>query len=383
MADFYEHSTASRALVDNSFSDNKELDKAYNDVRFIEPLISEKVWNAVDSLGNELIGTQFAMKTASSVNDKLERVQQKMQDSELDINLPEVFSQIKDLIRYTEICPHDDIMKVAEATIKKLEEDGFTLSGYKNYFLKPYPQTGYKGLHLNFISPYGQEIELQVHSKESFETKQNGHDLYEKVRAVATQEEDKKALIAEMVALHRKTPNPAGYDRFCPNQERTNGKIRAEWTMSADEKDRIREQNSSRVQIYSSEYAFHSNDRNRTMVFDIYFDGKECLNGFNNIYSDGSAQAYQNYTDKGRAKIMSVDKAGHEILTKETQQRTFTLGKAVYLAGVAERTNQIYDNRFANADFEKYRGLAEAIIRCNSERNRTIDNLKSHSHNRE
>lgn len=38
-----------------------------------------------------------------------------------------------------------------------MEKQGYALSGVKNYFSHPYPDTGYKGMHLNFISPYGQE----------------------------------------------------------------------------------------------------------------------------------------------------------------------------------------------------------------------------------
>ena len=41
-------------------------------------------------------------------------------------------------------------------------------------------------MHLNFISPYGQEIELQVHSKSSFDAKQEGHTLYERIRKMST-----------------------------------------------------------------------------------------------------------------------------------------------------------------------------------------------------
>ena len=37
-----------------------------------------------------------------------------------------------------------------------MEKQGYAISSVKNYFSHQYPYTGYKGMHINFISPYGQ-----------------------------------------------------------------------------------------------------------------------------------------------------------------------------------------------------------------------------------
>lgn len=41
------------------------------------------------------------------------------------------------------------------------------------------------------ITPGGQKFEFQVHSKESFEAKQEGHKLYEIIRSEKISDEDK------------------------------------------------------------------------------------------------------------------------------------------------------------------------------------------------
>lgn len=94
---------------------------------------------------------------ASSVEDKLLRSEAAHSKDGRSFFPKDSLLQFKDAIRYTEICDHDNITQITKRTIDAMEKQGYALSGVKNYFSHPYPDTGYKGMHLNFISPYGQE----------------------------------------------------------------------------------------------------------------------------------------------------------------------------------------------------------------------------------
>ena len=193
---------AKEALFDNQLSKYPQYQFDYDAIRLSEPLITNDLLSISDSLGTSWSGLEYAVKTASSVDSKLERMNSKNQDVDIDI------SKVGDAIRYTQICKHDDIASVARDTIEKLQEKGYFLKNINNYYSRPYPNTGYKGLHLNFISPSGQPFELQVHSNESFQAKQEGHELYEKMRAISTPITEKQALAPRINQIHSAVPNP-------------------------------------------------------------------------------------------------------------------------------------------------------------------------------
>ncbi|MBO4847151.1 MAG: hypothetical protein J5525_12775 [Lachnospiraceae bacterium] len=194
---------AKEALFDNQLSKYPQFQFDYNAIRLSEPLITNDLLSISDSLGTSWSGLEYAVKTASSVDDKLERESNRNKDEDVNIS-----NNVKDTIRYTQICKHDDIAGVAKDTIEKLQEKGYFLKNINNYYSRPFPNTGYKGLHLNFISPSGQAFELQVHSNESFQAKQEGHELYEKMRAISTPITEKQALAPRINQIHSAVPNP-------------------------------------------------------------------------------------------------------------------------------------------------------------------------------
>ena len=164
------YKSGTMAMVNHTFTSEQLNDKLfyeYNKIRVIEPLITSAINNVADNLETEFSGLEYSVKTAPSVEDKLLRAEKR--DTSGRFSPKRELANFKDMIRYTEICNHRDIASVTKDTIEFMKEQGYTLSGTKNYYTHPFGATGYKGIHLNFISPYGQEIELQVHSKESFD----------------------------------------------------------------------------------------------------------------------------------------------------------------------------------------------------------------------
>ena len=203
------YKSGTMAMVNHTFTSEQLNDKLfyeYNKIRVIEPLITSAINSVADNLETEFSGLEYSVKTAPSVEDKLLRAEKR--DTSGRFSPKRELANFKDMIRYTEICNHRDIASVTKDTIEFMKEQGYTLSGTKNYYTHPFGATGYKGIHLNFISPYGQEIELQVHSKESFDAKQKGHELYEKIRAVSTLKRDKEAMKEEIKRIHGIVKNP-------------------------------------------------------------------------------------------------------------------------------------------------------------------------------
>lgn len=197
--------SAQKSLTQNEFKVLPQLQEMYDKARLIEPLITDDLCELSDTLHTTWQGLEYAVKTPNSIEDKVERTVKNTGAQ------PEtVFSNMRDVIRYTQICEPRDIPQTTKDTISFLESKGYKLAQITNYYKNPFPQTGYKGMHLNFISPYGQMMELQIHSEHSFAIKQEGHDLYEQMRAISTPIEIKEKLAPQIKALHSQVHNPIG-----------------------------------------------------------------------------------------------------------------------------------------------------------------------------
>ena len=289
------HITGNRGIIDNRLFYRPDLSVRYNEIRALEPLISADMRSLAHELGTDFDGTEYSVKTAGSVEDKLQRAEA-ANPTEFDAFA--MLSSFKDLIRYTEMCEHDKIFDVARDTIDELKSKGYELSGIKNYYATPSPGTGYQGLHLNFITPYGQEIELQVHSEESFRVKQDAHGMYEKIRAVSTPVDEKERLSAEMRAVTSSLEKPHGFESL------------QTWSMEPTEKDRIINERMDHTYV---EVTQSGDGSPSALAYSVFFDGEKQLFGFEHTYSDGSCRAYQNNIRDGSAVCATLDSQAVEI----------------------------------------------------------------------
>ena len=249
----------------------------YDQIRSLEPLITSDMLKLEKALQVKFSGLEFSVKTGSSISDKLARSKEKCTAQRKPFVPGRELRRMKDVIRYTEICSHDEIISKTNDTIKQLEQSGYILSGCKNYYRNPFPSTGYMGVHLNFITPYGQEIELQVHSEESFQAKQEGHSLYEKIRSVSTLEKDKDALLKEIRQIHGQIDKPKEYETL------------KDFTLRG--KERIIQDRQNHM---SFEMGYKKGDKVQSMAYTVKMDGKPILHGFENTQSDGSVFFYRN-----------------------------------------------------------------------------------------
>lgn len=156
---------------------SEDVQKAYDSIRHTEPLITRDVLRIVDRAGAECAGLPFAVKTGSSLSGKLALEN----PSGEDISVNSVY-KLKDIVRYTVLASNKDFTDVAKNVMASFSKAGYELFQVKNRFIDPIQTTGYRGLHLNFVSPYGVKIEVQCHTPDTFRTKMMVHDLYKETQ---------------------------------------------------------------------------------------------------------------------------------------------------------------------------------------------------------
>lgn len=284
--------TGNKAVANHHFTDQFEnLQITYEKIRVIEPLVTEDLQKNIQEKGTKLTGLEYASKTSSSIEDKINREMAKDPET-----IPEDYlMQMKDLIRYTEIDDYHNLIPSAKETIKNLEAQGYVLSGIKNYYIKPYETTGYMGLHLNFVSPYGQEIEYQVHSEESFKAKQDGHKLYEQIRT-SVLDKDKDRLIKEILEIHGRAPIPPDFETL------------PDYAMDPSKKRELIDLRKDRIDV-----DIDISDDTNSMVYDVSCDGERIYHGFEHKFTDGSLWAYRNNDKSGTSVLHSLSNEGDEI----------------------------------------------------------------------
>lgn len=228
-----------KAFKDHTLSKYKDKQVEYDFTRLIEPLVTSDVTNIAKSLNIYCDGLENSIKTAKSVDEKLTREIDR-DNSGKKINN---YYRMRDGIRYTEICNHEDITKITKQTISRLKNKGYVLTAINNYYRNPFKTTGYKGMHTEFISPQGERMEVQIHSKLSFEQKTKGHELYEKLRnpEIALTQDEEQKMTAKLFEIHNKVPDPKGIKDIKPfrlsNDEiyKVMDEKRKEWSIQISE----------------------------------------------------------------------------------------------------------------------------------------------------
>lgn len=186
---------------------HKECQKVYNMAKIMEPIITKDIIDICKKNHTITIGLEYAVKEASHVDEKL-----KMAEKEHGIKPIDKIKTIGDLVRYTQLCSHDNIADVTQNTIKQLKDKGYTITEVDNKFASPHKKTGYRGMHINAISPMGQKFELQIHSAESLDAKNRGHEIYKKIQSSDIDEEEKNVLKKQVKEIHSFFPQPNDID---------------------------------------------------------------------------------------------------------------------------------------------------------------------------
>lgn len=201
---------ASAAKIDHVLGNDVSLaaHKAYESAIAAEPAISEQMIAIADEYRGRLDGIEYSVKTGHSVKDKLER---RLADAKVhgkELTDAEAIESMSDLVRYTLVVEHDDIVPATRTTIANLEKHGFEVVELDNRYKKG---ASYKGVHLGCKTKNGMQFEVQVHSDISLKAKAANHPLYEEARKVGTPDERKVELLAKMAErVELLVPDPKG-----------------------------------------------------------------------------------------------------------------------------------------------------------------------------
>ena len=307
-----ERMSATKAVMDHKLDEKvREGQMPYNQIRFLEPLVTLGVKHAASKLGTSFAGLEYAAKTGSSVSDKLTRG---MSDADIDkLDVESELLEMKDLIRYTELCDHDNIADVTRRTIREMENQGYVLSMVKNYYAHPFKDTDYMGIHLNFISPYGQVFELQVHSPESFDAKQRGHSIYEMIRSESAQTHEKEFLLEKVRAIHHEVPLPNGILAI------------QDFKLDPLELDRIIGDRKAGTEVDVDSVTLGSGAEITT--YQVVKDEQQLFFGFEAVFPDKSAWCYQYDMTKDDAQLHSLSISGETISNRNAKPVVYDIDK--------------------------------------------------------
>ncbi|MEG2543358.1 MAG: hypothetical protein RR986_01530 [Longicatena sp.] len=112
------------------------------------------------------------------------------------IELDEAVNSIYDNVRYTSISSKDDLVRGFGDVVDKLQEKGYNVFRVKNTLKDT--NASYRGVNTIVENEEGYKFELQFHTKESFNIKQENHILYEEQRLDNTSEKRKNEINIEM-----------------------------------------------------------------------------------------------------------------------------------------------------------------------------------------
>lgn len=301
-------------LLANAPDDISEL---YLNIKALGPVIASDMSHVSSQLGTSFEGLYYSVESIDSFQTKIMRG---IVNSENTKSAYELASGFKNFIRFTEICEHDKIFSVAKSTIGILQKEGYTLSEIRNYYIAPFEATGYVGLHLNFISPYGQEMELKVHSRESLEANKQGFVLYEQVRDIGSVLRDKAAIKEKVFEIHGRISKPKGFEDL------------VDFKLPAEEKERLLSEGRAKTDVLVQHSDFK--EPPFVVICTVKHGGRELYYGYEHCYKDGSLNVYR--LDKQGSTTTSIDKHGNVIVSHETPPMRKTIGECLKDAQNAE-----------------------------------------------
>lgn len=146
--------------------------RIYKQIAEKEPSITEDVKEIAMNNEMELYGLESRLKTPISLYEKMHK-----RGTFADI------TKMKDIVRYTGVSSSEKLVKSIMTSLKDFKKMGYKILKIKNTWLDK--DSAYKGVGVFLISPIGQIFEMQFHTEESYEVKNEIHLLYETRRTIS------------------------------------------------------------------------------------------------------------------------------------------------------------------------------------------------------
>lgn len=161
---------------------------------------------ALESNSAKLTGLDFRIKSEPSLERKIYEYSKPRNAAPKDVSF-----DINDVLRYTYIVDNDSFAEDYFTIMNSLEEQGYRPVKIKNTLKDK--QAIYRGVNTVISTGNGENFELQFHTEESFDVKQNqNHSLYELFRLSATPESEKEKLVRQMVENSSAIKTPSGVE---------------------------------------------------------------------------------------------------------------------------------------------------------------------------
>ena len=141
-----------------------------------EPEVTEALQGAAEAHGAEMAGLDFRLKQEKSMRSK---IVDKVKEAARQVTQQEAAEMISDALRYTMVASPERYTQSVRAALLALRQKGHTPKKIKNYWHSGGP---YRGINVAMETADGFNWELQFHTKQSLETKEEAHVLYERAR---------------------------------------------------------------------------------------------------------------------------------------------------------------------------------------------------------
>ncbi|MBP2449648.1 shikimate kinase/glutaredoxin-related protein [Rhizobium leguminosarum] len=145
--------------------------------RDMEPVVTEMLNRAAKPYGGRLVGTLHQLKSLGSLKEKLEQ-QMALKKQTLE----EATAGVNDALRYSVALNPEDFTVGLRGVLALLDDQGHVRVKSTNTFTKPRP--AFKAVNVTLRSPKGALWEIQFHTPQTFEIKEQFHDRYKRNHAL-------------------------------------------------------------------------------------------------------------------------------------------------------------------------------------------------------
>ena len=151
----------------------------------------------------QLVGFEHRLKGKDRLTEKVT----KAVNEQPQLSYDNAIAVVKDTIRYTFQYPDDHYTAGVLADCGRLEKAGFKRIDRRNTWESP----DYKGINSRWRAPESEQVlEVQFHTKASYDAKQETHVAYEKLRDPATPRGEQDRLVDYQRQVNTRVPTPPG-----------------------------------------------------------------------------------------------------------------------------------------------------------------------------
>jgi hypothetical protein len=146
-----------------------------------EPAFTEAISDVAKQTNGRMAGLEFRLKTQGSIAEKIEREVVEHARAGVRISYEQARDNLNDINRYTVTFRQNTYGSSQAAFRQQLSDRGWTLVKDKNFWQ---PGGPYRGHNTQWKAPDGSLVEVQFHTKQSFDVKMGQHDVYNRLRVI-------------------------------------------------------------------------------------------------------------------------------------------------------------------------------------------------------